>query len=180
MRRRAFIAGLGSAAVGPMGQRYTQAATVRPDIADLPPYGRRGAFFVPHDLAAPVTGSGTGPLTGLTAGVKDMYDIAGSRTGAGNPSSSLSTPLSKPIPESSRQPKAFSLAPRAEESAVAPDGIDAWRDAFRIVQAREVWESYGDFVCSANPEFGQQVGESPAAVETLYPSAGSRPRGPFR
>jgi hypothetical protein len=46
---------------------------------------RRGAFFVPHDLAAPVTGSGTGPLTGLTAGVKDMYDIAGSRTGAGNP-----------------------------------------------------------------------------------------------
>ena len=46
---------------------------------------RRGAFFVPHDLAAPVTGSGTGPLTGLTAAVKDMYDIAGSRTGAGNP-----------------------------------------------------------------------------------------------
>jgi amidase len=46
---------------------------------------RRGAFFVPNDLAAPVTGSGTGPLTGLTAGVKDMYDIAGSRTGAGNP-----------------------------------------------------------------------------------------------
>ena len=39
MRRRAFIAGLGSAAVWPMGQRYTQAAIVRPDIANLPPYG---------------------------------------------------------------------------------------------------------------------------------------------
>ena len=84
MRRRAFIAGLGSATVWPTGQR-TQAAIVGPDIANLPPYGRRGAFFVPHDLAAPVTGSGTGPLTGLTAAVKDMYDIAGSRTGAGNP-----------------------------------------------------------------------------------------------
>jgi amidase len=45
----------------------------------------RGAFFVPHDLESPVVGSGTGPLAGLTAGVKDMYDIAGSRTGAGNP-----------------------------------------------------------------------------------------------
>jgi pimeloyl-ACP methyl ester carboxylesterase len=38
MRRRAFIAGLGSAAVWPMG-RSTQAAIVRPDIANLPPYG---------------------------------------------------------------------------------------------------------------------------------------------
>jgi pimeloyl-ACP methyl ester carboxylesterase len=39
MRRRAFIAGLGSAAVWPMGQKYTQAAIVRPDITNLPPYG---------------------------------------------------------------------------------------------------------------------------------------------
>src|SRR6516162_11309766 len=30
-------------------------------------------------------GAATGPLTGLTAADKDMYDIAGSRTGAGNP-----------------------------------------------------------------------------------------------
>jgi hypothetical protein len=45
----------------------------------------RGAFFVPHDLTAPLAGSESGPLAGLTAAVKDMYDIAGSRTGAGNP-----------------------------------------------------------------------------------------------
>ena len=173
--RRLFLS-----AAGALGLIGTSALAQESKPEAKPAEAANGAFFVPHNLAAPVTGSGTGPLTGLTAGVKDMYDIAGSRTGAGNPSSSLSTPLSKPIPESSRQPKAFSLAPRAEESAVAPDGIDAWRDAFRIVQAREVWESYGDFVRSANPEFGQQVGESPAAVETLYPSAGSRPRGPFR
>jgi amidase len=42
-------------------------------------------FFVPHDLSAPLHGAAAGPLAGLTAVVKDMYDIAGERTGAGNP-----------------------------------------------------------------------------------------------
>lgn len=41
--------------------------------------------FVPHDLTAPIEGSSTGPLAGLTAVVKDMYDIAGTRTGGGSP-----------------------------------------------------------------------------------------------
>jgi amidase len=44
-----------------------------------------GSFFVPHDLKAPVKGAASGPLAGLTAVVKDMYDIAGTRTGGGNP-----------------------------------------------------------------------------------------------
>ena len=44
-----------------------------------------GGFFVPHDLEAPLKGAATGPLAGLTAAVKDMYDIAGTRTGGGNP-----------------------------------------------------------------------------------------------
>ncbi|MCC6777431.1 MAG: amidase [Hyphomicrobiales bacterium] len=41
--------------------------------------------FVPQNLAQPITGAGRGELTGLTAAVKDMYDIAGERTGGGNP-----------------------------------------------------------------------------------------------
>jgi amidase len=44
-----------------------------------------GSFFVSHDLEAPVRGAATGPLVGLTAVVKDMYDIAGTRTGGGSP-----------------------------------------------------------------------------------------------
>src|SRR5262249_42014196 len=44
-----------------------------------------GAFFVPHDLAAPLAGAASGPLAGLTAAVKDMYDIEGERTGGGSP-----------------------------------------------------------------------------------------------
>ena len=45
----------------------------------------KNSFFVPHNLEAPIVGAETGPLAGLTAVVKDMYDIAGSRTGGGSP-----------------------------------------------------------------------------------------------
>ncbi len=41
--------------------------------------------FVPHDLKAPLQGAASGPLAGLTVAIKDMYDIAGERTGGGNP-----------------------------------------------------------------------------------------------
>jgi amidase len=41
--------------------------------------------FVPHDLASPLIGAAGGPLTGLTAVVKDMYEIAGERMSCGNP-----------------------------------------------------------------------------------------------
>src|SRR5215475_14973232 len=46
---------------------------------------RLRSAFVPHDLEQPVRGSPTGPLAGLTAVVKDMYDIGGARTGGGSP-----------------------------------------------------------------------------------------------
>lgn len=41
--------------------------------------------FVPHDIKAPIKGAAAGPLAGLSAVVKDMYDIAGERMGCGNP-----------------------------------------------------------------------------------------------
>jgi amidase len=41
--------------------------------------------FVPHDLSAPIAGTPGGPLTGLTAAIKDMYDIPGYTAGCGNP-----------------------------------------------------------------------------------------------
>ncbi|HLH89845.1 MAG TPA: amidase [Xanthobacteraceae bacterium] len=44
-----------------------------------------GSFFVPHDLESPIVGNADGPLAGLTAVVKDLFDIAGTRTGGGNP-----------------------------------------------------------------------------------------------
>src|SRR3954466_3675147 len=42
-------------------------------------------FFVPHDIEAPIKGAAKGSLAGLTVAIKDMYDIAGTRTGGGNP-----------------------------------------------------------------------------------------------
>jgi amidase len=45
----------------------------------------RNSVFVPHDIAAPIRGRAGGPLAGLSVAVKDMYDIAGERAGAGSP-----------------------------------------------------------------------------------------------
>jgi amidase len=41
--------------------------------------------FVPHDLTAPLQGAASGPLAGLTAAIKDMYDVEGYTAGCGNP-----------------------------------------------------------------------------------------------
>src|SRR5437660_1533313 len=46
---------------------------------------RSHTAFVPHDLTAPLRGAPAGPLAGLTAVVKDMFDIVGTRTSGGNP-----------------------------------------------------------------------------------------------
>jgi len=52
---------------------------------NAPPPIDGGGFFVPHDLEAPLRGTPTGPLAGLQVAVKDLFDIAGMRTGGGNP-----------------------------------------------------------------------------------------------
>lgn len=41
--------------------------------------------YVPHDLTAPLVGAPSGPLSGFTVAVKDMYDIEGTATGGGSP-----------------------------------------------------------------------------------------------
>lgn len=51
----------------------------------MPGSHRFRSAFVPHDLNAPIAGAAQGPLAGLTVAVKDMYDIAGTRTGGGSP-----------------------------------------------------------------------------------------------
>jgi amidase len=42
-------------------------------------------FFVPHNFKTPLKGAEHGPLAGLTAAIKDLFDVAGERTGGGNP-----------------------------------------------------------------------------------------------
>ncbi|MDC7789004.1 amidase [Rhodoplanes sp. TEM] len=282
--------------------------------------------FVPHDLAAPVAGAPAGPLAGLSVAVKDMYDIAGERTGGGNPdwleahppatahadlvakllaagatitgktvcdefffsvagvNAHYGTPLNPRAPGripggsssgsasaasagacdvaigsdtggSVRVPAAFcglygirpthdrvSLAgamamapsfdvagwmsaapgvfralgavllggtpvpaaieklivlddafsqadddvatllqdaldtmrgalPAMTHGAIAPDGFDVWREAFRIIQGREIWQVYGDFVETKRPRFGPGVRERMEFASTVTEAA---------
>ncbi|MFY0691658.1 MAG: amidase [Paracoccaceae bacterium] len=42
---------------------------------------------------------------------------------------------------------------------LAPEGLEAWREVFRICQAAEIWDVHGDWVTQNTPEFGPGVRE---------------------
>ena len=49
--------------------------------------------------------------------------------------------------------------PAMAHAKIAPEGFDPWREALRIVQAYEVWQTYGDFVTRHKPKLGPGVKE---------------------
>lgn len=49
--------------------------------------------------------------------------------------------------------------PKPHHDKIAPEGLDVWREGFRVLQAREVWQAYGDFVTKHEPVFGPGVKE---------------------
>jgi amidase len=63
--------------------------------------------------------------------------------------------------------RAAEVLPPQEHGSLASGQFDTWREAFRIVQAREVWESNGDFVTRAKPSLGPGVKERMAFAETV-------------
>ena len=76
--------------------------------------------------------------------------------------------------------RAAAVLPRAREARIAPGGFDPWREAFRVVQGYEVWQSYGAFVTTAKPNLGPGIKEriAYAATVTEQAAAGSaRDRG---
>lgn len=50
------------------------------------------------------------------------------------------------------------VGPLAEE-VVASDGLAAWADAWRTIQAREVWATHGAWVDAERPDFGPGIRE---------------------
>lgn len=66
--------------------------------------------------------------------------------------------------------------PKVSHQRVAPDGLEVWREAFRIIQAREVWSAYGDFVTRTKPNFGPGVAERFAAAATVTEDAAAQAR----
>ena len=50
---------------------------------------------------------------------------------------------------------------------IAPEGFDPWRETFRIIQAYETWQSFGDFVTKHHPKMGPGIRERMAFAATV-------------
>jgi amidase len=57
--------------------------------------------------------------------------------------------------------------PAMAHGKIAPDGFDPWREAFRIIQAYETWQTFGDFVTQHKPQIGPGVRERIAFAATV-------------
>ena len=61
---------------------------------------------------------------------------------------------------------------------IAPEGFDPWREAFRIVQAYETWQTFGDFITKQKPDIGPGVKERMQFASTVTKTqADASPRG---
>jgi len=60
-----------------------------------------------------------------------------------------------------------SALPKPQHVRIAPDGLDPWRDAVRIIQAHEIWQVYGRFVEEKKPRFGPGVAERMTAASKI-------------
>jgi len=50
---------------------------------------------------------------------------------------------------------------------IAPEGFDPWREAFRIIQAYETWQTFGDFVTRHKPVIGPGIRERMALAASV-------------
>jgi len=49
--------------------------------------------------------------------------------------------------------------PTPSYERAAPDGLDSWREAMRVVQGHEVWTSFGEFITDRQPNLGPGIRE---------------------
>jgi amidase len=68
--------------------------------------------------------------------------------------------------------RASAVLPIASEIVIAPQGYDAWRNTFRIVQAREIWAIYGAWMEAHQPKLGSGIRERFAYAKTVGEDAG--------
>ena len=57
--------------------------------------------------------------------------------------------------------------PAMAHGKIAPDGFDPWREAFRVVQAYETWQTFGAFVAQHKPKIGPGVRERMEFASTV-------------
>jgi amidase len=64
-------------------------------------------------------------------------------------------------------PPSFRLANKKRKIIVAEEGLPAWMDTFRHIQAIEAWEQHGDWISAAKPSFGPAIAERFQWASTL-------------
>ncbi|MFJ4172413.1 amidase [Paenarthrobacter sp. NPDC089714] len=62
------------------------------------------------------------------------------------------------------------------DTATSPGGLDTWREAMRIVQAREVWQTFGPFLQTHTPELGPGIKERMAIASTVTDAEATQAR----
>jgi len=83
--------------------------------------------------------------------------------------------------------RAAPALPSPHAVQAAPEGFDNWREAFRIIQGYEVWQTYGEFVTRAKPNLGPGIKEriafashvtqaDAAAARAVHEAAGAQIR----
>jgi amidase len=63
-----------------------------------------------------------------------------------------------------------SLFGNSDRQVLAPEGLGAWRDVFRVVQASEAWASHGEWIRRTRPAFGPGVADRFEAASRLDPA----------
>jgi amidase len=56
-------------------------------------------------------------------------------------------------------------------ATVAPEGLLAWQEIFRVIQGREVWAAHGEWIERNAPRFGPDVGERFKWASTIQAEA---------
>lgn len=58
----------------------------------------------------------------------------------------------------------------AAESVLSPDGLESWFEVFRILQAAEIWQSFGGWITRHRPNLGPGVRERFEAAAAVTPA----------
>ncbi len=66
--------------------------------------------------------------------------------------------------------------PKARHARIAPDGLDAWREIFRVIQASEVWQTFGSFIESHQPRLGPGIRERMQFAAAVKPAEVAKAR----
>jgi amidase len=60
---------------------------------------------------------------------------------------------------------------KVEHVTVAPDGLEAWMDVFRIIQGSEIWATHGEWITTKRPYIGPAIAERLRIAAELAPDA---------